>query len=101
MGGCRYEVKPWDQVLWAYNAFSLKYFLKVTPNKIVARKGSSHVVTVTDGMTDVPVGGAMIDGVTTAADGTATLTFGETGVFEYKATRSDSLRSNALYVAVA
>lgn len=100
-GGCQFEVKPGDQVLWAYNAFNSVYFLKVTPDEIVAKKGSSHVVTVTDGMTGVPVPNAVIDGVTTAADGTATLTFPSHGVFEYKATRSDSLRSNALYVAIA
>ena len=75
--------------------------MKVTPNEIVAKKGSSHVVTVTDGSTGVPVPNAIIDGVTTAADGTATLRFPNIGAFEYKATRSDSLRSNALYVAVA
>lgn len=88
-------------MLWAFNAFNFAHFLKVSPNEIFAKRGSSHVVTVTDGTTGVPVQGASIDGVETASDGTATLTFGSRGVFEYKATRSDSLRSDALYVAVA
>ncbi|MCJ1458922.1 hypothetical protein MMC28_009298 [Mycoblastus sanguinarius] len=101
VGGCQQEVKPGDNVLWAYNAFSFNYFLKVTPNTIAAKKGSSHTVTVTDGTTGVVIPNAIIDGVTTDADGNAILTFPNDGVFEYKATRSDSLRSNALYVAVA
>lgn len=101
VGGCQYEVKAGDSVLWAYNAFNMVYFLKVTPDEIVGKVGSSHVVTVTDGMTGVPVAGALFDGVSTGADGSATLVLGKKGVFEYKATRSDSLRSNALYVAVA
>ena len=101
VGGCQQEVKPGDHVLWAFDAFNKVYFLKVTPSSIVVKKGGSKKVTVTDGTTGVPVSGAVIDGVTTGADGTATLTFPKKGVFEYKATRADSLRSNALYVAVA
>ena len=58
-------------------------------------------MTVTDGMTGVPIQGALIDGVLTDASGDATLTFPKAGVFEFKAERSDSIRSNALYVAVA
>lgn len=98
--GCQQEVKPGDNVLWAFDAFNKVYFLKVTPQELVAEKGSTHKVTVTDGTTGVPVPNAVIDGVTTDASGKAALVFRKTGVFEYKATRSDSLRSNALYVAV-
>ncbi|CAF9914429.1 MAG: hypothetical protein ALECFALPRED_009591 [Alectoria fallacina] len=102
VGGCQQEVAPGQDVLWAFNAFNKNYFLKVTPNTIVeATVGSSHVVTVTDGMTGVPIEGALIDGVLTDASGDATLTFPKAGVFEFKAERSDSIRSNALYVAVA
>lgn len=101
MGGCQQEVQPGDQVLWAFDAFSKSYFLKVTPNVIAVKKGESKTVTVTDGTTGVPIGNATIDGVTTDANGKATLVFPKSGAFEYKAERSDSIRSNALYVVVA
>lgn len=94
-------VKKDDQVLWAYDAFNKVYFLKVTPNKVAVRKGATVPVTVTDGTSGVAVEGAVIGGVATDAGGQATLRFPNAGVFQYKAERSDSLRSNALYVAVA
>ena len=100
VGGCQQEVKAGDNVLWAFDAFNKVYFLKVTPNKLIVKKGSTHTVTVTDGTSGVPVPNAVIDGVTTDASGEAALTFPKKGVFEYKATRADSLRSNALYVVV-
>lgn len=101
VGGCQQEVKPGDQVLWAFDAFSKSYFLKVTPSVIAAKKGQSKTVTVTDGMTGVPIANAIIDGVATDANGQATLVFAKIGAFEYKAERNDSIRSNALYVVVA
>ena len=100
MGGCQYEVKAGDKVLWAYNAFNLAHFLEVTPSEVVVKKGKSQTVKVIDGSTGSPVQGASIDGVTTDANGDAVLTFGKKGFFEYKATAPDSLRSNALYVTV-
>jgi len=100
VGGCQFETKPGDHVLWAFDAFNKVYFLKVEPEAAVVKVGKSLTVTVTDGMTGVVVPGATIDGVVTNAAGMATLTFKKVGVFELKATRSDSLRSNALIVAV-
>lgn len=100
VGGCQQEVKAGDNVLWAFDAFSKTYFLKVTPDYLAVKQGSSRTITVTDGTTGVAVQGAVIDGVTTDANGKATLTFPNAGVFQYKATRDDSLRSNALRVAV-
>lgn len=100
VGGCQFEVKPGDDVLWAFDAFNKVSFLKVTPSEITTKKGQTQTVTVTDGSTGAPAQGALIDGVTTDANGKATLTFPKRGVFEYKATRTDSLRSNALLVAV-
>lgn len=58
------------------------------------------MVTVTDGTTGGPVSGASVDGVTTGADGKATVTFNTVGVKRLKALRSDFIRSNALSVAV-
>ena len=101
VGGCQQEVKAGDQVLWAFDAFNKQYFLKVTPSVLAVKKGSSKQVTVTDGTTGIPIAGAVIDGVTTDANGVATLTFPKIGAFTYKATRDDSIRSNALAVVVA
>ena len=70
------------------------------PQTALVKAGESLTVTVTDGVTGVVVPGATIDGVVTDAAGMATLTFDTVGAFEFKATRSDSLRSNALAVAV-
>ena len=100
VGGCQFELKPDDQVLWAFDAFNKKAFLKVTPSTITAKKGQTKTVTVTDGLKGTPAQGAVIDGVTTDANGKATLTFPKPGVFTYKATRSDAIRSNALLVVV-
>lgn len=100
MGGCQQELKAWDNVLWAFDAFNKAHFLKVTPDLLVVKQGSSKVVTVTDGSTGVAIEGAVIDGVATDANGKATLTFPNTGAFQYKATRDDSIRSNALRVVV-
>ena len=87
-------------MLWAFDTFNKSYFLKVTPNVLAVKKGGSRTVTVTDGTTGVAIAGAVIDGVTTDADGKATLTFPKAGAFTYKAERSDSIRSNALAVVV-
>ena len=100
MGGCQAKVNTGDKVLWAFDAFNKKYFLKVTPSALAVTKGSQRTVKVTDGSTGVAIAGAVIDGVTTDANGDATLTFGEIGVFKFKAERSDAIRSNALVVAV-
>ncbi|MCJ1390283.1 hypothetical protein MMC18_003141 [Xylographa bjoerkii] len=100
VGGCQFETKLGDNVLWAFDAFNKVYFLKVEPEAALVKVGESLTVTVTDGTTGVVVPGAEIDGVVTNAAGMATLTFAHVGVFRFKATRSDSLRSNALTVAV-
>jgi plastocyanin len=100
VGGCQAKVNPGDSVLWAFDAFNQNAFLKVEPKQITAKKGQTKTVTVTDGSTGAPASGAVIDGVTTDAGGKATLTFPKRGIFTYKATRSDALRSNALVVVV-
>ena len=87
-------------MLWAYNAFNLEHFLKVSPAEVTVKKGKSETVTVVDGTTGTPVQGASIDGVTTDANGNAVLTFEKVGIFEFKATAADSLRSNKLVVIV-
>ena len=100
MGGCQFETKPGDDILWAFDAFNKVFFLKAEPAEAVVKEGGSLTVTVTDGTSGVPVPGASIDGVMTGADGVAVLAFPRKGVFTFKAQRSDSLRSNAIAVAV-
>lgn len=100
VSGCQAEVQPGDQILWAFDAFNKNAFLKVEPHAIAAKKGETKTVTITDGQTGAPVQGALIDGVTTDANGKAVLTFPKRGVFKYKATKSDAIRSNALVVVV-
>ncbi|CAF9925221.1 MAG: hypothetical protein HETSPECPRED_005778 [Heterodermia speciosa] len=80
--------------------FTKNYFLKVDPTYLLVKQGSTKTVKITDGSTGVPIAGAVIDGVTTDANENAALTFGTKGAFKYKAERSDSIRFNALVVAV-
>jgi len=100
VGGCEFETKPDDNILWAFNAFNMQYFLKLEPESSTVKRGGSLQVTVTDGMTGVPVAGATVDGVETDTNGHATLTFPKAGNFEFKATKAGSLRSNAITVKV-
>lgn len=87
-------------MLWAYNAFNLVHFLEVSPKEVVVRKGENSTVRVVDGSTGSPVQGATIDGVETDGNGDAVLRFEKKGIFKFKATAADSLRSNALVVTV-
>lgn len=100
VGGCQFQTKAGDDILWAFDAFNKVHFLKVTPDHAHVKHGGSLPVTVTDGSTGLPVQGALIDSVLTDADGNATLTFPKNGRFEYKATKDDSIRSNKLVVEV-
>ncbi|KAL8927721.1 MAG: hypothetical protein Q9208_002136 [Pyrenodesmia sp. 3 TL-2023] len=100
VGGCQQEIMAGDNVLWAFDAFGLAYFLKVTPSVLLVKKGSSKVVTVTDGVTGVQIEGAVINSVTTDAYGKATLAFPKTGLFQFKAKGNFSVRSNAVKVVV-
>jgi Bacterial Ig-like domain (group 3) len=77
--GCQFEVSPGDDVLWAYNVFSLNYFLRLTASTttgsttttvgpgqtITVQPGQAITVHVTDGMTDVVIPGAQVAPVST------------------------------------
>ena len=101
VGGCQFALNQADEVLWAFDAFNKKAFLKVEPSRVAVRQGKSVTVKVTDGASGIPVAGAVIDGVTTDENGDATLTFEDKGLFTLKATKADAVRSNALRVFVA
>ena len=72
----------------------------LSPAFVTVKKGASETVRVVDGTTGTPVQGASVDGVRTDANGDAVLVFAKRGVFTYKATMAESLRSNALVVVV-
>jgi hypothetical protein len=97
VGGCQQEVNKGEEVLWAWNAFEVSHFLKLKK-----AKHSADTVIVTDGLTGEPIEGATVGpvnngpGVTTNAQGEATLSFTTPGKHRVKAERSDSIRSNSL-----
>ena len=99
VGGCQQRVGTGDEVLWVWDAFSKTHALKVA-GPTAAQTGQSFGVRVTDGGTGAPISGASIGGKPTGADGRATLSFANPGVYRLKATRADSVRSPLLTVCV-
>ena len=107
LSGCQQEVNTGDEVLWAFipvppgtNDVSKVPFLKLTPTAVTVKKGKGFVVTVTNGRTGLAVKDASVDGVHTDANGKATLYLFNTGVFQYKAHQTGSVRSNVMNVTV-
>jgi hypothetical protein len=99
-GGCQVLVKTGDEVLWAYDMFAAKKFLRLTGPR-TARVGKPFRVKVTDVKNGgTPVKGANIAGVKTNAKGVATLVSEEKGLLLAKAERRGAIRSNALVVRV-
>ena len=109
VGGCQFQLAPGSEVLWAYNYFNLAHLLTLA-GAASAEAGAPFTVHVTEGRTGEPMQGAAIGqvqgGVTTPlgpvtdAAGNATVTLSQAGTYALKATRSDSVRSNALTVCV-
>jgi hypothetical protein len=99
VGGCQQQVKAGDQVLIAFDLFSKKHLLKLTgPSH--ATSGQKFKVKVVDGQDNKPVAGAKVGVATTNAQGIATTSFRGAGRAVLKATKADSIRSNALIVKV-
>ena len=98
-GGCQLTVKDGDEVLYAFDAFSKTHALKLT-GPTAARTDEPVNVRVTDGGDGSPQAAASVSGSPTGADGVATLSFPERGIFRIKAERADSIRSNALVLCV-
>ena len=100
VGGCQQRIEAGDHVLWAFNAFNMKYFLKLT-GPTTTTVGVPITVTVIDGATQAPISEATVGGRKTDANGQATVVFRSPGVHSIKAERAtDSIRSNALQVTV-
>jgi hypothetical protein len=98
-GGCGQPVKQGDEVLWAYDDFNQSPLLRLSaPGS--ARTGEHFRVSVIDGFDDSPEAGVAVGGATTGADGGATLSFADAGVYRLKAEKPDAIRSNVQVVCV-
>jgi len=104
-GGCEVQARPGVEDLWAWNAFSVNFFLGISPQYAAVPPGSPVTVTITgsDGSGNVsPISGAELSGRGTS-DANGQVAFqapNERGCYVYKATRADSIRSNAFYLSV-
>jgi hypothetical protein len=98
-GGCQVQANQGDEVLWIFDAFSKAHILKLT-GPGAATTGAPVTVDVTDGGNGSPQAGASVGGAQTGADGKATLSFADAGVYRLKAERADSVRSNSLTICV-
>jgi hypothetical protein len=96
-GGCQVKLNQGDEVLYAFDAFSKTAVLRLA-GPGTATVGQPMNVTVTDTESASPAANATVSGATTGADGVATVTFSQEGVYRLKAERSDAVRSNALVV---
>ena len=98
-GGCQTRIGPGDELLFAYDIFTKLHLLKLVAPE-AAQVGEAFQVKVVDGATNEPIAGAAIDGELTGADGLATLTYATPGLRTPKATRADSVRSNASAICI-
>jgi len=106
--GCQQVVASHDDVLFADNAFNAEHFLEVSwpgPANTVSPNTPVTLV-VTDGMSGDVISGATVSQLNGAASslsdssGQATFTFTTPGQYILKASRDDSIRSNAVTVTV-
>jgi hypothetical protein len=97
-GGCQTRVNQGDEVLWIFDAFSKTHILKLAGPGAVTT-GAPVTVSVTDGG-GAPIPSATVGGAQTGADGKATLSFAEAGIYRLKAERADSVRSNSISVCI-
>jgi hypothetical protein len=98
-GGCTTKVNNGDEVLWVFDAFNKLHVLRLT-GPASATTGTPVTVRVVDGQDGSAAAGATVGGKTTGADGTASLSFANAGIYKLKAERSDSVRSNAVSLCV-
>ncbi|PFH53717.1 hypothetical protein AMATHDRAFT_951 [Amanita thiersii Skay4041] len=100
VGGCQQQVQNTDEVLFAFDALSKAYALKLEgPTNATANQPLQ--LTVVDGSTGTPVANAEVGGQTSDGEGHVWLTFGSAGSQSVKAEKSDSIRSRSLVIDVA
>jgi hypothetical protein len=96
-GGCQSPVEAGDEVLWAFDAFNGAL-------RLAAPGATQPAVPITATATDVasgaPVAGATIGGATTGADGRASVSFANPGIYILKADRPGLVRSRGVRVCV-
>jgi hypothetical protein len=98
-GGCQKRVLAGQDVLWAGIPFSVSVPLKLEgPETGVV--GQPLAVRVIDGQTGAPQEGATVAGATTGADGRATVSFAQEGIYRVKAEKPDTIRSNTIVLCV-
>jgi hypothetical protein len=100
VGGCQQKVEQGDNILFAFDAFNKTYFLKLESSHKITHVGIPITVTVIDGKTDKPISNASVWDQITDNNGHATITFTSSGTKTLKAERLDSIRSNAVQIAV-
>jgi hypothetical protein len=119
LSDCEQEVTPGKEVLWAYNAFNVNHFLKLSAPATTVAPNQDLIVTVVDGSNGQAMSGATVapvttdpaDGfetvdtgdpaaVTTDGSGSATLSWSTPGWKRVKAVQASSLRSNRLDICV-
>jgi hypothetical protein len=106
VGGCRSEVRPGGEVLWAYGADARPLLLRLS-GPARAHVGETITMTVRDGRVRPatgadggPVAGAVSAGAVTDAGGHARVSFESAGLRVLKAEHPNGIRSNALAVCV-
>ncbi|KAF9260114.1 hypothetical protein L218DRAFT_962892 [Marasmius fiardii PR-910] len=108
-GGCQTEVSRRDEILWAFAAFRKVHFLKLEA-PLIAKPGTSVLLKVTDGANDDPLRGAAVKRVdgsngavvgTSNASGTVSVHLPDPGIYSFKASKDDSIRSNSVTILVS
>jgi hypothetical protein len=97
VGGCQQRVNQGDEVLWAYSAFGAPLLHLAGPGSAQTGQGVSVRVTNETGAAEP---GASVGGALSAADGTATLSFADAGIYRLKADRAGAVRSNTVVLCV-
>ncbi len=99
VGGCQHILEAGDEVLWAYDAFSKTGALRLTAPS-ATQVDTPFTVRATTVAGDAPVVGASVGSATTGADGMASLSFSEPGVYVLRADKPDLVRSREARVCV-
>jgi hypothetical protein len=97
-GGCQTRVEQGDQVLIAFDSFG-KRKLRLTGER-GARSREIFALFVLDGVTGERVAGARVAGRTTNSQGRVLLRIKRRGLYRFKATRTESIRSNSWKVRI-
>ncbi|KXJ85898.1 hypothetical protein Micbo1qcDRAFT_180441 [Microdochium bolleyi] len=108
-GGCQEQTSSSDEGLWAFDAFAPnRVFLQLNPEYQVVRSGETASVTLTVLQANpnsgnlAPAAGATL-GTGTIADANGNIQLvvpTEPGCYQYKAEKSNAIRSNAFYLTV-